>query len=125
MIPPALAFQRFGIACLLGVGLGVLYGFLRPLRPRHTGLSDALFLLGAAWVWLYLALGVCGGDLRFGYCLGLPIGGVAWETTAGRLLRPVFALLWRLAGRIAGLAVWPLKKLLRPSICKSLYVNEV
>ena len=51
MIPPALAFQRFGIACLLGVGLGVLYGFLRPLRPRHTGLSDALFLLGAAWSW--------------------------------------------------------------------------
>ena len=92
MTPPALALQRFGIACLLGVGLGVLYGFLRPLRPRHTVLSDVLFLLGAGWTWLYLALAVCGGDLRFGYCLGLPIGAGGWGEHKRRILLPVFFL---------------------------------
>ena len=44
MTPPALAAQRFGLACLLGGGLGLCYGFLRPLRPKRTALSDLLFL---------------------------------------------------------------------------------
>ena len=44
MTPPALALQRFGAACLLGVGLGLWYDFLRPLRPRNTALSDLVFL---------------------------------------------------------------------------------
>ena len=42
MTPPALALQRLGAACLLGVGLGLWYDFLRPLRPRNTVLSDLL-----------------------------------------------------------------------------------
>ena len=100
MNPPGLALQRLGAGCLLGVGLGVLYGFLRPLRPRHTGLSDAAFLLGVGWAWGYLALAVCGGDLRPGYSVGLAVGALAWETTAGRLIDPVFALFWRLIGKI-------------------------
>ena len=74
MIPPALSLQRFGAGCLLGVGLGVLYGFLRPLRPKHTLFSDFVFLLGLGWAWLYLALAVCGGDLRPGYSFGLAAG---------------------------------------------------
>ena len=57
MTAPALAAQRFGSACLLGVGLGIWYGFLRPLRPRRTALSDGLFLAGAAWAWLELGFG--------------------------------------------------------------------
>lgn len=109
MTPPALALQRFGIACLLGVGLGLLYGFLRPLRPRHTLLSDLLFLAGTAWVWLYLALAVCAGDLRLGYSLGLPIGAAAWEATVGRMLRPVFSFFWSAVGRLLALAAWPIK----------------
>lgn len=76
MTPPALSAQRFGAGCLLGVGLGLLYGFLRPLRPRHMLLGDLLFLLGVGWGWLYLDFAVCGGDLRPGYSLGLAVG--AW-----------------------------------------------
>lgn len=110
MTAPALAVRHFGGACLLGASLGLLYGFLRPLRPKHTLLSDAIFLLGAGWAWLYLALEVCGGDLRVGYCLGLPAGAVAWEMTLGRLLRPAAAFFWRLAGQIAAAAIWPSKK---------------
>ena len=71
MTAPALAFRHFCTACLLGVLLGVYYGFLRPLRPRFTTLSDLLFVLGAGWVWLYLGFAVCRGDLRLGYFAGL------------------------------------------------------
>ena len=110
MTAPALAVRHFGAACLLGASLGLLYGFLLPLRPKHTVLSDALFLLGAGWAWLYLALAVCGGDLRVGYSLGLLAGGAAWEMTLGRLLRPAAASFWHLVGRIAAAAAWPAKK---------------
>ena len=44
MIPPAEALRHFGIAFGLGCLLGVLYGFVRPLRPRLTALSDLIFL---------------------------------------------------------------------------------
>lgn len=112
MMPPTLACWRFGIACLLGILLGLLYGFLRPLRPKYTLLGDTLFLLGVSWAWLYLALAVCGGDLRFGYSLGLPIGGVLCEMTVGRLLRPIYFFFWRMIRQFFRAAAWPAKKLL-------------
>ena len=79
MNTPAVAAQRFGMACLLGVLLGVYYGFLRPLRPKLTALSDLLFVLGAGWVWLYLGFAVCRGDLRFGYTCGMFLGWFLWD----------------------------------------------
>ncbi len=111
MTPPAISLERFAWACLLGAGLGGLYGFLRPLRRRHPWLSDGLLLLGVGWVWLYLALAVCGGDLRLGYSAGLLVGAFAWEMTVGRLLQGIFRLFWQAVGRILGLAGWPVKKL--------------
>ena len=57
MISPALAAQRFLISLLAGAVLGVYYGFLRPLRPKHTVLSDLLFLPGAFYTLLYIAFG--------------------------------------------------------------------
>ena len=86
MTAPALAAQRFALSCLLGAGLGLYYGFLRPLRPRWLG--DGLFLPAAFWVWLELGFGICGGDLRLGYFLGLLLGALVWEWGPGRLLRP-------------------------------------
>ena len=66
MTAPALDAARFSAACLLGMGLGVIYGFLRPLRPRLTALADLIFVacFGAAWV--YHSFGICRGDLRLG-----------------------------------------------------------
>lgn len=104
MTAPAVAAGRFGAACLLGLALGLWYGFLRPLRPRWTALSDLLFLLGVFPVWVYLGFGICGGDLRPGYWAGLFLGGLAWELTVGKLLRPVFRLFWKGLGYIFG---WP------------------
>ena len=53
MIPPALAARWFAAALALGAGLGLFYEFLRPLRPRFTGLGDLLFLSGAFPVWIF------------------------------------------------------------------------
>ena len=92
---PSTAARRLLCSCVLGAALGLYYGFLRPLRPRRTFLADGLFLLGGVWTWVYLSFGICGGDIRMGYSLGLLAGGCVWELTAGRWLRPVFALFWQ------------------------------
>ena len=100
MTGPALDGWRFLWACLIGLILGLYYGFLRPLRPKHTLLSDILFLPALIYGWLYLGFAICRGDLRLGYCAGLLVGGLAWELTVGRLLRPVFRGFWQLVSRI-------------------------
>lgn len=95
MTPPALAVARFLRGCLLGIPAGIWYGFLRPLRPRFTALSDLLFLLGFYWCWIYFSFAVCRGDLRLGYAAGLFLGCFGFDRTAGRLLRPLFSLFWK------------------------------
>ena len=100
MTGPALDGWRFLCACLIGLPLGLYYGFLRPLRPRHCFISDLLFLPALGYAWLYLSFAVCRGDLRLSYCAGLLIGAIFWELTFGRLLRPVFKRFWRVNSRI-------------------------
>ena len=63
---PTQSAQHFLLATLMGLGLGLIYGFLRPLRPKHTHLSDFLFVIVLFWVWLQLNFGVCYGDIRLG-----------------------------------------------------------
>ena len=94
MTAPSLAAARFGVALLMGGGLGLIYGFLRPLRPRLTTLADLIFVGALSAAWLYLSFAVCQGDIRLGYTAGLGLGAMLWELTAGRLLRPVFAIIW-------------------------------
>ena len=74
MTSPAVAALRFCQALLLGAGLGLYYGFLQPLRPKRSFLSDLLFLPVFFWAWLYHSFALCGGDLRMGYCAGLILG---------------------------------------------------
>ena len=107
---PAVAAWRLACALALAAALGLFDGFLRPLRPRHTLLSDGIFLLTAAWVWIYLCFGICGGDIRAGCAVALAAGGIGWEATAGRPLRPVFVQIWRILARLRGLALLPAKK---------------
>ncbi len=97
---PALDGWRFLWGCGIGAVLGVWYGFLRPLRPRHTVFADLLFLPAMGYAFLYLSFAVCRGDIRLGYTMGLLIGAVLWECSLGRLLRPVFFGFWRLISKI-------------------------
>jgi len=96
MTGPALDGWRYLWGCGIGVLLGIWYGFLRPLRPRHTALSDLLFLPALIYAWLYLSFAICRGDIRLGYTMGLLTGAFCWEMTVGRWLRPVFQGFWRL-----------------------------
>lgn len=116
---PELDLHRFLCACGIGLGLGFYYGFLRPLRPRHTRLSDLLFFPALFYGWLYLGFAVCRGDIRMGYTAGLLVGVLFWEMTVGRWLRPVFVWFWRLISRIWRLILWPFEKIFK-FFCKKL-----
>lgn len=127
MTAPALAADRFAAACLIGMALGLVYGFLRPLRPRLTALADFLFLLAAAAGWVFLSFRICQGDLRLGYTAGLLAGGFFWENTAGRVLRPVYRAFWRGIKRLLGLLFLPFQKILqifRKIMKKNICISE-
>jgi hypothetical protein len=110
---PHEALRHFLIALGLGSLTGLYYGFLRPLRPRLTTLSDLLFCAGGFYAWLVLAFGVCRADIRPGCSSGLVIGAVVTDLTVGKLLRPVFFGFWRLISRILGIFSFPFKKILQ------------
>lgn len=113
MTTPVVAFRCFILACLLGAGLGIVYDFLRPLRPKYTHLSDLLFVAVAFWVWLYLSFDICDGDLRIGYTAGLFAGCLIWILTFGKLLRPVFAAIWKGIGKFFHALLLPFKIFLK------------
>ena len=125
MTAPVDAAARFGAACLLGAGLGLMYGFLRPLRPRWTVLADSVFVLAVWYCWLVLCFGICLGDIRLGYVMGLACGGLAWECSIGRWLRPVWYGFWRLSARIWETVTAPVRKILKKlgSFLKNLFAE--
>ena len=95
---PAQAGIRLALACLLGCGGGVLYGFLRFFRPRW--LSDLILGWGIFRLWLQLSFSICDGDLRMGYTLAFLLSIFVFDRTAGKLLRPLFSGFWRLIWRL-------------------------
>lgn len=111
MSTPAQALLCLGWSCLFGAGLGMVYGFLRPVRPR--ALADVLFLICLGWAGIYLGFGICQGDLRLGYAAGLLVGGVAWDLTMGRLLRPVWQGFWGIFARGMGAIRFLMQKILK------------
>ena len=79
MIPQVQAV-RFAASALIGLGLGVFYCFLRPLRPKLTALADGIFVTCALIGWTYAAFYFCRGDLRMGYTFGFFLGmGIGWR----------------------------------------------
>lgn len=111
MTAPGLAAARFAMSLGMGAGLGLLYGFLRPLRPKLTHLTDAVFVLCAFLGWVQLGFGLCGGELRFGYWVGMLLGAVVFDVTAGRLLRPLFFRFWGIIWQILSFLLRPIGKI--------------
>ncbi len=97
---PSAAAGCFLWGLALGAGLGLWYGFLQPMRHRFLG--DLLFLAGVFPVWLIFCFGVCRGDIRFGLLLSLPLGGILFHKTLGRLFMPLWRGFWRGISRITG-----------------------
>ena len=108
MTAPAAGAVQFGWAFLIGAALGLLYGSLRPLRPKLTALADTLFVAAVFFGWLWWGFGICRADLRPVGFVGMAGGGILWECTAGRLLRPVFRGFWEIIGKIWGFLLLPL-----------------
>ena len=94
-LTPAVSAFRLLTSILLGGALGILSSFLQPPGRKHRHLMDLIFSLGTVWVWIYHSFAVCRGDISIWYTLSLFLGCFLEEITAGRLLRPVFDLLWR------------------------------
>lgn len=93
MIRPLIAAQRFGWACVLGMGLGLFYSFLRPVRPRF--LADLLFVPALFKAWIVLSFQICRGDIRVGITFGLLVGFFLWLATFGHWLQSLFWGFWR------------------------------
>ena len=102
MTAPAVAAARFAGAAWVGVGLGAVYGLLRPLRRKRNWPADLLFLGAAFYGWLYVGFGICGGDLRLAWVFAMALGGIGWEMTLGRLLRPLYFRIFDVFGKIEG-----------------------
>ena len=73
MSSPREAALRFLVSLAVGGVLGVLYAFLRPLRPKRTFVSDSIFLAAALYGWIWQSFYVCQGDLRTVWLLGLMV----------------------------------------------------
>ena len=101
---------RFLWGMVTGAALGLVYDFLRPLRPKHTALADSLFALAALYAFLVLHFGLCDARLRFAYTVAMAPGALLWERSGGRLLRGVFSGFWNFWGKAAGTSLLPIKK---------------
>ena len=100
MTAPAVAAARFAGAAWVGVGLGAVYGVLRPLRRKRNWPADLLFMGAVCYGWLYVGFGICGGDLRPVWLAAMLLGGIGWEMTLGRLLRPLYFRIFDILGKI-------------------------
>ena len=111
MTPPALLFSRFLTACLLGVGLGILYDLLLCLPRALRHLADALFITGLFAFGIYLGFGVCGGDLRPVYSVGLFIGAMGWHYSLGKFLRRLVLAVFRVLAHFFSIIFKPFEKM--------------
>jgi len=111
MTAPAQAIRWFGAALALGAGLGLFYGFLRPLRKKRTAPADLLFSAALFYAWLYLSFGVCRGDIRLGCTTGLFLGVYGFDRTVGRWLSPLFSTFWKGIGCVLRFLTYPVRKI--------------
>ena len=111
MTAPDTALVRLAWALGLGLVLGALYGFLRPLRRRIFWPADLIIVAASFWAWVYLSFGVCRGDIRMGATAALGLGALTWEMTVGKLLRKPISMLWKGIGWFLGLIFLPLRKI--------------
>ena len=100
MSTPNTAALRFLTGLVLGCVLGLVYGFLRPVRRGRAVLPDLLFAVIAVWVYLYYGFAVCRGDLRMGYFAAPIVGAIGWDSVFGRWLLPVYGGFWKIIDKV-------------------------
>ena len=126
MTAPETALVRLAWAVGLGLGLGFVYGFLRPLRQKVCWPADLLFMVVVFQAWIYLSFGICRGDIRMGATAAMGLGIVTWEMSVGKLLRRPFSLFWSGIGRVIRVIFLPLAKIFQiiRKICKKVFASQ-
>ena len=126
MIPPATAARWLAAACLMGAGLGLVYGFLRPLRKKRNWFWDLIFVAMVFWMWLQHSFGICEGDIRPVCTLAMLGSMVLWERSFGQYLKPLFFGFWETIGKLWRILRLPFalfyKKFLR--FVKNIFANK-
>ena len=89
MTAPAEALRRVLTGCLLGLGLGGWYEFLRPLRRRFPHLCDLLLLAAFGCCWIFFGFQICRGDLRLSHICHLRMC-ILCHDNDSILLYPIF-----------------------------------
>lgn len=118
MIVSSAQLQSFGCCLLAGLGLGLLYDLLRPLRlAAGRGIGGALDL--GYWLCAVLTAFVCQlrldeGHLRLYLLAALLLGAAAWFVGPSPLVRRGTALAGRLLARIGRPVARALRKLTEP-----------
>ncbi len=100
MITPAQAAWQLLRSALVGIPLGVWYGFWQPVRRRWV--ADLFFCPALVWAWLQVGFGICGGDLRLGYFAALALGAWLGLKLSGKLLSPLWLGFWSSLRALAG-----------------------
>lgn len=109
----------FGYACLIGVGLGIVYDLFRMLRLLTGGntiavfVEDLLFAMIASGITFWICLTSCSGWIRGFVIVGEGLGFLIYHFTIGELMIRIFRIVlrvlqWMLRG------VW--KRILYPPI---------
>ena len=107
----------FGMSCIAGVVIGVLYDVLRALRvifPHGTlltALEDVLFLIGYAVFLPSFASAASRGELRFYYVIGNAAGFMLYYFTVGSIVIRIFKKLFKGVGKVLGRIFAPAKRL--------------
>lgn len=110
MTAPADAGISILWALVVGGFLGLCYDFLRPLRSRHHGPADAVFVVIAVLGWIWYNFQICAGDIRLGGTACLGLGMLLWLGTLSMLIRRVFYWFWLVIFRIFRILSMPFVK---------------
>ena len=111
MTVPAVAAHRILWALAVGAFLGLCYDFLRPLRRRHHGPMDFVFVQIALVTWVWYSFKICLGDIRMGGTVALGLGFVLWLGTASMVVRRLFYWFWLVIFRVLQGFAYPFVKI--------------
>ena len=110
MTPPSIAARRLLASVVLGMLLGIIYEFLRPLRRKRNWPADLLFFPAALWLWAELAFRFCRTDLRAGNLIVFFLSALFADTAVRPWLSPVFEGFWTGIRSIFHIFLFPFKK---------------
>lgn len=107
----------FGLSCLCGAAIGVLFDVFRTLRTvlPHNGalvaLEDVIFLIGWTIILVAFTSAAARGEFRFYYVIGSVIGFTLYLVTVGSVVICTIKKLCRIISAVFNVIMRPFKAL--------------